>query len=132
MRTRLFLVFLLVPIVELLLLIRIGTLIGFLATSALIMITAGAGALLLRSQGGRVLKEIQAELRSGRMPAGHLLDGLLILIGGIVLLTPGFLTDLAGLLLLFPPTRQRFKRLLRRRMERLVGRGRFSLFTLLP
>jgi UPF0716 protein FxsA len=131
MRTRLFLLFLLVPIIELILLLRIGTLIGFLPTAGIIMVTAGAGALLARSQGGQVLREIRTELRAGRMPAARLLDGLLILIGGIVLLTPGFLTDLFGLVLLFPATRQGFKGMLRRRLQRLVGTGSFGIFTLL-
>ena len=132
MRFRLFLLFVLVPFIELAILVRIGGLIGFWPTMALVMVTGAAGALLARGQGMRVLGAIQRDLGEGRVPATHLLDGLFVLIGGILLLTPGLLTDLAGLVLLLPFSRARLKRALRSRIERLVRSGRVSLVTLVP
>lgn len=127
---KLLLLFVAVPLVELAILVKLGTLVGFWPTIALVLVTGTVGAWLARSQGIRVLRAIQAETAAGRMPAAHLLDGLLVLIGGIVLLTPGLLTDVAGLLLLFPPTRARFKGMLRKRMERMVRSGQAS-FTMI-
>ena len=131
MIVRLLLLFTLIPFVELAILIRIGTLLGFWATMGIVLVTGAAGAVLARSQGTRVLRDIQAELAAGRAPTEHLVDGFLILIGGIVLLTPGLLTDIAGLLLLFPPTRRGLKRGLRRRFEGMVSSSQVSLVTLI-
>lgn len=127
---KLLILFLGVPLLELAILVKLGTMVGFWPTIALVLVTGTAGAVLARSQGARVLRAIQAEMAAGRIPAAHLVDGLLVLVGGIVLLTPGLLTDIAGLLLLFPPTRARLKALLRRRMERMVRSGQAS-FTMI-
>lgn len=128
---RLVLLFLLVPIVELALLIQIGRWIGLLWTLAIVVATALLGAALARRHGVRAWLAIQDELRAGRVPASALADGLLILIGGIVLLTPGLLTDLAGFALLLPPTRNALKRSLRRRFEQAVRRGETGVTVLL-
>jgi UPF0716 protein FxsA len=130
MFTRLLALFVLLPLIELALLIQIGQWIGLGWTLALVVATGFLGATLARRQGLRAWVAIQAELRAGRMPARELMDGLLVLIGGIVLLTPGVLTDLAGFALLVPATRAAFKRGLRRRLERAVERGDAS-FTLI-
>lgn len=127
---KLLLLFIGVPLLELAILVKLGTLVGFWPTIALVLVTGTIGAMLARSQGARVLRAIRAEMAAGRMPAAHLVDGLLVLVGGIVLLTPGLLTDVAGLLLLFPPTRARFRAVLRRRMERMVRSGQAS-FTMI-
>lgn len=127
---RLLALFVLLPLVELAILIQVGEWIGLLWTLALVVGTGFLGATLARRQGFRAWLAIQAELREGRMPAKELLDGLLILIGGIVLLTPGILTDLAGFALLLPTTRNAFKRGLRRRLERAIQRGDAS-FTMI-
>lgn len=127
---RLLALFVLLPLVELALLIQIGQWIGLVWTLGLVVGTGLLGATLARRQGLRAWVAIQTELRAGRMPARELLDGLLVLIGGIVLLTPGILTDLAGFALLVPATRAAFKRSLRRRLERAVERGDAS-FTLI-
>jgi UPF0716 protein FxsA len=120
---RLLLLFILIPIVELALLIRIGNWLGFWPTITLVIATGALGALLARSQGARVLQEIRADLGAGRVPAGRLVDGLLVLVGGLVLLTPGLLTDIVGFLLLVPFTRNRMKATVQRRFERMVKSG---------
>lgn len=131
MFARLLLLFVLVPLVELALLIRIGNWLGFWPTIGIVVATGALGALLAKSQGARVLGEIRADLTSGRVPAARLLDGLLILAGGIVLLTPGLLTDALGLMLLLPVTRNRLKAVVRRRFEGMVQSGNVSMITLI-
>jgi UPF0716 protein FxsA len=128
---RLLLLFVLVPLVELAILIRVGGVFGFWPTMALVVTTGALGALLARSQGTRVLRAIQHDLAAGRPPAGHLVDGFLILIGGVLLLTPGLLSDIAGLLLLLPLSRGRLKSAVRARFERMVRTGQVSLVTLI-
>lgn len=107
MLLRLFLLFTLVPLVELFLLLRIGALIGAGPTVLLVIATGVAGAWLARREGLRSWRAVQAELEAGRLPARELLHSLLILIAGVVLVTPGVLTDLVGLLLLLRPLRRR-------------------------
>ncbi len=131
MFTRLLALFVLLPLVELAILIQVGEWIGLFWTLALVVGTGILGATLARRQGFRAWLAIQSELRNGRMPAREMLDGLLILIGGIVLLTPGILTDLAGFALLLPPTRNAFKQGLRRRLERAIERGDASFTVIL-
>ena len=127
---RLLAVFILLPLAELALLIQIGRWIGLAGTLALVVGTGLLGAALARRQGAQAWRAIQQEMREGRMPAGSVVDGLLILIGAIVLLTPGILTDLLGFALLLPPTRRFFRARLAARMERAVRRGETS-FTVL-
>lgn len=99
---RLFLLFTLVPLVELGLLIKIGNFVGVLPTIALVVFTGALGAWLARSQGLKTLHRVQQEWAGGQIPTDALLDGMLILVAGAVLLTPGLLTDLAGFFLLTP------------------------------
>lgn len=102
MLLRLLLLFTLVPLVELYLLIRLGRYIGVGATVAIVIGTGVVGAWLTRMQGLRVLRELRQRIESGQMPTGPLIDGLLILVAGAVLLTPGLITDACGFLLLTP------------------------------
>ncbi len=102
---RLLLLFTIVPFVELIVLIEVGKRIGTMATLAIIILTGVLGASLARVQGFLVFARIRDDLNMGKLPGDSLLDGLLILIGAIVLLTPGFITDILGFLLLFPVTR---------------------------
>ena len=102
---RLLLLFTIVPFVELIVLIEVGKRIGTMSTLAIIILTGVLGASLARVQGFLVFARIRDDLNMGKLPANSLLDGLLILIGAIVLLTPGFITDILGFLLLFPVTR---------------------------
>ena len=102
---RLLALFTLVPLVELFLLVELGSRMGLLPTIALVLFTGALGAALARSQGVRVLRQVQAEMARGGLPTEALLDGLMIFIAGAVLLTPGLLTDLAGFFLLVPASR---------------------------
>lgn len=103
---KLFILFTLVPFIEIALLLEVGQLIGVLPTLAIIIITGVAGAGLARAQGLAVLNRIRTELQMGQLPTDAMIDGLLILSAGLVLLTPGFLTDLAGFVLLLPAGRR--------------------------
>ncbi len=104
---RLFLVFLLVPIIEIALFIRVGGWIGLWPTLALVVLTALAGTFLVRQQGLGTLARLQANLAEGGNPLPDLAHGAMILVAGLLLLTPGFFTDTFGLLLLLPPVRER-------------------------
>lgn len=120
---RLLLLFILVPIAELALLIEIGKRVGLPATLALIVLTGALGAWLARWQGLGVLAKIRSEMSEGRLPAGQLVDGVLILVAGAVLMTPGVLTDALGFFCLIPPCRRFLKSHLSRRFERAVNSG---------
>jgi len=122
--TKLLLIFIGIPLLELMLLIELGREIGFWPTIFLVVATGIFGAALARSQGMWIWMEIQHELRQGNMPADKLVDGLLILIGGIVLLTPGLLTDIFGFILLIPVTRDIFKSAIRRKFREMADTGR--------
>ena len=117
MLLKLFLAFTIIPIIEIYLLIEIGSMFGALTAVTLVILTGFLGAFLARMQGLQTLYRIQESLLEGRMPSGELLDALLIVIAGLVLLTPGFLTDSAGFLLLIPATRNFIKYWLRRQIE---------------
>ena len=117
MLLKLFLAFTIIPIIEIYLLIEIGSMLGALTAVLLVILTGFLGAFLARMQGLQTLYRIQESLREGRMPSGELLDALLIVIAGRVLLTTGFLTDSAGFLLLIPATRNSIKYWLRRQIE---------------
>ncbi|MBC8259318.1 MAG: FxsA family protein [SAR324 cluster bacterium] len=109
MLLKLFLAFTIIPVVEIYLLIKIGSVFGALTSIVLVVLTGFLGAYLARIQGLQTLFRIQESLREGRMPSGELLDALLIGIAGLVLLTPGFLTDAVGFILLVPTTRNVIK-----------------------
>ena len=119
---RLFLLFTLVPLIELAVLIQIGTKIGVFETIALIILAGVLGAWLAKREGLRVIRDIQADLNAGRLPGDRLIDALLILIAAILLITPGVISDLLAVLLLLPPIRALFRRLLKR-----YFRGRFVI-----
>ncbi len=125
--SRLLLLFVVVPAVELALLIRIGSAIGTVATIALVIGTGVLGASLARHQGLGVIREMQAELARGRLPASSLLDAAIILVASALLVTPGVLTDAAGFLALIPAVRGRLKTEVRRRIERAREQGRIHV-----
>lgn len=124
---RVLLFFSIVSLVELFILIKIGGHIGALNTILLVILMALLGAMLVRVEGLRTLRQIQTSLARGQLPAEELIDGVLIFAGGILLLTPGVLTDLGALILLLPYTRMHFKRWLRRRFDRMVASGNVRL-----
>ena len=125
---KLFLAFTIIPVSEIYILIAIGGQIGILPSIALVILTGIVGASLARSQGLQTLGRIRDSFQKGVVPGEELLNALLIAIAGIVLLTPGFLTDAAGLFLLIPATRTLCREWLKRRIElvyaqRNVGNG---------
>ena len=117
MFVKLFLAFTLIPILEIYLLIKLGTVMGALNTVIIVILTGILGASLARLEGLNTMIRIRDGLSRGEVPAEGMLDALLILIAGIVLLTPGFLTDMAGLLLLIPQMRSLLKRWLRKKFD---------------
>ena len=120
---KLLLAFTIIPMLELWLLISVGSHIGALTTIAIVILTGAAGAWLARMQGLKTLARVQQNLNQGIMPADELLDGVIILFAGAVLLTPGFLTDITGLLLLFPPTREPAKAWLKKKAKQWSAKG---------
>jgi UPF0716 protein FxsA len=114
---RLVLLFTLLPFVELYLLIKVGSYLGAGLTVLLVLGTGVLGAYLARLEGWRTWRKMQDNLSRGIAPTGDLVDGVLILAAGLLLITPGILTDLVGLGLLFPPTRSALKEYLRRKLE---------------
>ena len=102
---RLLLLFTIVPLIELYLLITIGSVIGVAPTIAIVLGTGVLGAWLARWQGLAVIRRVNEEMAAGRLPTDALIDGLLVLVAAAVLLTPGLLTDTAGFVLLVPASR---------------------------
>jgi UPF0716 protein FxsA len=107
------LLFIVVPIAELYVIIKVGEAIGVLPTLAILLADAVLGSLLLRHQGRGAWRRFNAALAERRFPGREVADGLLIAVGGTLLLTPGFVTDIFGLILLVPPTRAIVRRLMR-------------------
>lgn len=127
MLSRLLLLFIIVPAVELLLLIQMGQWIGTIPTVGIIILTGILGAYLTRQQGLQVLTRVQREVQSGQMPGEALLEGAMILVAGAVLMTPGVLTDALGFLLLIPTTRQLFRQVAWRQIQRMISRGQIKV-----
>ena len=123
MFARLLGLFTIVPVVELYILIRIGGLIGALPTVLIVIGTGIAGATLARQQGAKVWWQIQQEMQVGRFPADRLIDGLLLLVSGAVLITPGILTDLLGFAILVPVTRAPIRRWVQNKLRGMMERG---------
>ena len=114
----LLLLFILVPLVELYVIIQVGQAIGALPTIAILLADSLLGSMLMRSQGRAVWRRFNEALSAGRPPAREVLDGGLVILGGAFLLTPGFVTDAFGLVLLLPPTRAVVRGALVRRFSR--------------
>jgi UPF0716 protein FxsA len=113
--------FILVPLAELYVILKVGEAIGALWTILLLAADSVLGSLLLRAQGRSVWRRFNAALADGKMPHREVLDGVLVIFGGAFLVTPGFITDVVGLLLLVPPTRAVIRRLLVRRLGRRIA-----------
>lgn len=125
----LLLLFIVVPIAELYVIIQVGQEIGALPTIAILVADSIVGSVLLRSQGRLAWRRFNEAMAAGRVPAREVLDGALVIFGGAFLITPGFLTDVLGILLLLPPTRAVARRMLvgvfsRRFVVSAVGRAR--------
>lgn len=128
MLIKLILLFTIVPFIELSLLIELGAYIGTLNTIMVVVITGIVGAFMARIAGLSVLFKIQENLRAGIVPKDELFDGILILIAGALLLTPGLLTDAAGFLLLLPLGRAGVKKWLKEVVKKKMGREEITFW----
>ncbi len=128
--SRLALIFVAVPLLELFLLIRLGGAIGLFPTLSLCVLTGVAGAWLTRREGLRALWSFQERLARGGVPGRALMDGLCILLGGALLLTPGLLTDVVGFSLLLPLSRRWIQKRIQRRIERQIADGSLRVTTI--
>jgi len=112
----LLLLFLLVPLIEVYLFIQVGRVIGALPTIALCIFTAVSGTWLFRQQGIQTFRRVQEKVRSGEPPAVDMIEAVILLLTGLLLLVPGFFTDIVGLIFLIPPVRTRLASALTRRL----------------
>jgi UPF0716 protein FxsA len=122
-RLALFVAFIVVPLIEIYVLIQVGQVIGPWWTILLLILDSLFGTWLIRREGGRAWLALRVALESGRMPARELADGALILVGGTLMLTPGFVTDAFGILLILPFTRPVARRLLTQLVSRRLLAG---------
>ncbi|HET7627802.1 MAG TPA: FxsA family protein [Bacillales bacterium] len=120
--------FIVVSAAEIGLFILSGNLIGVWATLALIVLTGILGASMAKKQGSEVLKAARMQLRHGQVPGEALLDGICILIGAVLLITPGFLSDTCGFLLLVPKTREYGKAAMQKWIKKMIRNGTIYLF----
>lgn len=125
---RLLLLFTAIPVIELLVLIEIGKMLGTVPTVFLVIGTGALGAWLTKLQGFFVLRRLQNDAAAGQLPGDAIVDGVLVLVGGITLLTPGFITDVLGFSLLFPVTRLWWRKLLVDRLRAYVERGQVHVY----
>jgi UPF0716 protein FxsA len=135
----LLLIFIVVPLAELYVIFAVGDAIGWWQTLAILALDSIIGSLLLKSQGRAVWLRFNEAMAAGRLPHREVLDGVMVIFGGAFLITPGFLTDILGILLLLPPTRVLMRRLVVRALRgrvaiqvagaatRRAGRGRFDV-----
>lgn len=128
MLTYLLAILIVIPLIEIVFLIKIGQYIGAGNTILLVIITGIAGAFLAKYQGLKVLWDIRYLLAQGRMPGYQLLEGLFVLLGGILLLTPGFFTDVIGLFCLLPFTRYFFVNAAIKILENYLRSGRVRIY----
>ena len=102
----LFLLFIVIPIIEIAVLIQVGELLGLWPTIAIVIGSAWLGAKYVRQQGLATMQSVQAKMAQGQMPSSEIVTGLMLLVAGVLLVTPGFVTDILGLSLLIPSVRQ--------------------------
>ena len=119
---KLLVIFIVLPLLELYVILEVGSVFGPIPTVLLVVLTAVAGAFFTKLEGLRTLHRMQQQIMVGQMPAEELVDSVLICVAGVLLLTPGFLTDAFGLGILIPPTRFLFKRWLRVKFDQYVHR----------
>ena len=127
---RILLLMIVLPATELYVLARSSDMFGIGPTVGLVIATGIAGAALARAQGFEVLRQLQAQMNQGQLPAGSVLEGVLVLLGGVLLLTPGFITDLCGFLLLLPWTRAPLRRYLEHWIGQRVAQGQIRIHRL--
>ena len=124
---KLILLFTVTPLVELYVLFKVAEVTSAWATIGLVLITGIAGAYLAKSEGRMILTKIKMELNSGRVPGNELLNGLCVLVGGALLLTPGLITDILGFSLVIPGTREAFKAVVKRKFKGMIEKGDINI-----
>jgi UPF0716 protein FxsA len=112
------LLFILIPLAEIWVIVQVGQAIGVLNTFGLLILSGIIGGWLMKREGLAVWRRAQASVERGQVPTKELIDGVLILAGGALMVAPGFITDIVGMLLLLPPVRAAIRALVRRRMVR--------------
>lgn len=123
MLLKLILLFTIVPVIELAILIKLGSHIGVGNTILIVIVTGVVGASLAKYQGLKTLYKVQQKLSVGQLPAGHILDAFLILAAGLLLLTPGLITDTIGFLILIPFTRSLIKEWCKKQFKKMIKTG---------
>lgn len=118
------LLFISVPVAEVIIYIVLGKHIGLLPTLTLIFGTGIAGAILAKQQGFSIVTRIRSDLQAGVIPGNHVLEGLLVFAGAVLLLTPGLLSDIAGFVLLWPFTRRYLREFLKKKLRKWIDEGR--------
>ncbi|MFW6265112.1 MAG: FxsA family protein [Bacillota bacterium] len=126
---KLILLFTIIPLLDLTLLIKLSNILGIIFTISLVAITGLTGAILIKSQGTSIIIKIGKALDAGMMPADSLIEGFLVFVGAILLVTPGLLTDLVGFSCIVPLTRARVKILTRDKFYKLIVSGKFQFST---
>lgn len=124
---KIFILFITVPVLEVFVLLDAAEAIGVWATIFLVLATGVAGAYLTKSQGLDLVRRIQLATAQGELPAQELIDGIFIMAGGLLLLTPGFVTDLVGFVCLTPWSREPLKRSLIKWLQQKLERGEFQI-----
>lgn len=126
--TKLILLFTVVPVIELFILFKLASYTNWLATIGLVILTGIAGAHLAKKEGRQIISEIKYQLSEGNMPGEQMVNGLCVLIGGVLLLTPGILTDAFGFTLLIPVTRSFYKQFIMDKFKKIIERGSFTYY----
>lgn len=124
---KLILLFIIIPLIELIIILKVGSTIGFLQTLFSLTIMGVIGAYLAKSQGLIAIRRVQEQLNTGIMPGNELLDGLIILGASLLLITPGLLTDIFGIILLIPPTRRLVREYLKRLLRKWLANGTITI-----
>lgn len=124
---KIFLLLTIIPIVEIFILFKIAEVTTIWTTIVLVIATGFAGAYLAKREGVAILASVKRELNEGRVPGNQLLNGLCVLIGGILLITPGLLTDITGFTLVLPGTRQLYIKIIRRWLTNMIQMGSINI-----
>lgn len=124
----LFFLMIIIPLIELLIIIWASSYTGVQAMIGLIILTGAIGATLARRQGIRTLRQAQISMQNGQIPGDSIIDGICILIGGLSLLMPGFISDIIGFFLLIPFTREIFKNWLKAIFQNMINRGNAIIY----
>ncbi|HLC14663.1 MAG TPA: FxsA family protein [Thermodesulfovibrionia bacterium] len=119
-------IFAIIPVIEIAILIKVGSYIGAANTIIIVIATAVIGALLVKMEGVNVMFQIRSKISQGVLPGAELIEGAMVLVAGALLVTPGFSTDLVGFLLVFPLTRK----FIRKRIIRFIEKRYFSIWTI--